>query len=188
MTSRPSLARYLDRIGYAGPLGANLETLKTIHRAHLRTIPYENLDIHLGRTLSLGLEFRLAESGGRWALHNHPFGAAAEFDFTLEPRTMGDFAGKCHELQTSPESNFVKATCVSGMRVTISCRSGGAVLRTVTEAGLHEHDVTSMAEYQGVLERRFGIHLPGSSRGPFVNVLRSSPTNRTSADRLGSSS
>ena len=47
------LNQYLERIAYAGTLEPNLETLRAIHRAHLMAIPYENLDIHLGRNLSL---------------------------------------------------------------------------------------------------------------------------------------
>jgi N-hydroxyarylamine O-acetyltransferase len=47
---------YLDRIGYTGNLEPNLETLIGLHRAHLQTIPYENLEIHFGRTLELDLE------------------------------------------------------------------------------------------------------------------------------------
>lgn len=47
------LDAYLDRIGYHGARMVDLETLIALHRAHLRTIPYENLDIALGRTLSL---------------------------------------------------------------------------------------------------------------------------------------
>ena len=50
------LQPYLDRIGYKGSLEPNLETLITLHRAHLQTIPYENLEIHFGRTLDLKLE------------------------------------------------------------------------------------------------------------------------------------
>ena len=41
------LAAYLDRIGYAGTPRVDLETLRTIHRAHLLAIPYENLDVQL---------------------------------------------------------------------------------------------------------------------------------------------
>lgn len=48
------LDRYLGRIGVAGRPAANLDTLARIHRAHLGAIPYENLDIHLGRPLHLG--------------------------------------------------------------------------------------------------------------------------------------
>ena len=48
--------------------------------------------------------------GPRWRVHNHEFGGADGFDFTLTPRTLDDFAAQCHELQTSPESSFVKST------------------------------------------------------------------------------
>src|SRR5262245_27288790 len=50
------VAEYLERIGYNSSLEPNLETLTALHRAHLRTIPYENFDIHLGRTLPLDQE------------------------------------------------------------------------------------------------------------------------------------
>ena len=43
------LERYLQRIGYDGPLNTTLETLTGIHRAHATAIPYENLEIQLGR-------------------------------------------------------------------------------------------------------------------------------------------
>lgn len=45
---------YLKRIGHGAPIRGDLETLTAIHRAHLSAIPYENLDIHLGRRLPLG--------------------------------------------------------------------------------------------------------------------------------------
>jgi N-hydroxyarylamine O-acetyltransferase len=44
---------YLERIGYRGPLEASLETLRGLHLAHLYTVPFENLDIHRGREISL---------------------------------------------------------------------------------------------------------------------------------------
>lgn len=44
---------YFQRIGYTGTPQPNYETLKALHRAHLLTITYENLDIHLGRYLPL---------------------------------------------------------------------------------------------------------------------------------------
>jgi N-hydroxyarylamine O-acetyltransferase len=61
---------YLQRIGYKGSLEPTLETLRTIHRQHLLTIPYENLDIHLGRTLELNeerfFEKIVVEKRGGW--------------------------------------------------------------------------------------------------------------------------
>jgi len=44
---------YLRRIGYTGSIAPTLETLRRIHRAHLETVPFENLDISLGRPIVL---------------------------------------------------------------------------------------------------------------------------------------
>ena len=44
---------YLKRIRYRGPMQPSVETLRDIHRAHLYTVPFENLDIHLGRPIVL---------------------------------------------------------------------------------------------------------------------------------------
>ncbi len=46
-------AEYLARIGYQGPLDPSPETLAGLQRAHMLTVPFENLDIHLGRRLVL---------------------------------------------------------------------------------------------------------------------------------------
>jgi N-hydroxyarylamine O-acetyltransferase len=46
---------YLKRIDYSGSLAVSLETLRALHRAHVFHIPFENLDIHLGRPISLEL-------------------------------------------------------------------------------------------------------------------------------------
>jgi N-hydroxyarylamine O-acetyltransferase len=42
---------YLDRIGYSGSQTPSAETLRLIHRAHLFAVPFENLDIGLGRAI-----------------------------------------------------------------------------------------------------------------------------------------
>ena len=52
----PTLSAYLNRIGYSGPTQPTLDVLRAVHRQHLLSIPYENLDIHLGRELSLDLD------------------------------------------------------------------------------------------------------------------------------------
>lgn len=49
---RMQLSAYLDRIGYSGPVRADLATLKGLHRAHLLAISYENLDVQLGRRVT----------------------------------------------------------------------------------------------------------------------------------------
>lgn len=42
------LDAYFARIGYTGPRNADLATLTALHRAHVLTIPFENLDVQLG--------------------------------------------------------------------------------------------------------------------------------------------
>ena len=50
------LDAYLARIGYTGALEANYETLEALLRAHMTSIPFENLDVLLGRPPRLDLD------------------------------------------------------------------------------------------------------------------------------------
>lgn len=50
------LAAYQLRIGHVGPLEPSLACLEALHFAHATRIPFENLDIQLGREIRLDLE------------------------------------------------------------------------------------------------------------------------------------
>jgi N-hydroxyarylamine O-acetyltransferase len=50
------LGAYLERIGDSGPLEPTAAVLERIHQAHATTIPFENLDILLGRPIRIDLE------------------------------------------------------------------------------------------------------------------------------------
>lgn len=56
---------YLQRIDYVGPVEPTLECLCGVHRQHLLKIPYENLDIQLGRLLDLNLQHIFEKIVGR---------------------------------------------------------------------------------------------------------------------------
>lgn len=47
---------YLTRISHQPPGEADLPALRSLHLAHLRSAPFENLDIHLDRPIRLDLE------------------------------------------------------------------------------------------------------------------------------------
>ncbi len=47
------LDAYFARIGYAGSREPTLDTLAAIHRHHARSIPFENLDVLLGRRIGI---------------------------------------------------------------------------------------------------------------------------------------
>ncbi len=51
-----NLPDYLRRIGYAGPVAPDIETLRALHRAHLLGIAYENLDLHRESRRELSLD------------------------------------------------------------------------------------------------------------------------------------
>lgn len=45
--------RYIERINYSGSTNPSYEVLKKLQKAHLFTVPFENLDIHLGAPIVL---------------------------------------------------------------------------------------------------------------------------------------
>jgi N-hydroxyarylamine O-acetyltransferase len=241
---------YLRRINYEGSLEPTLETLYNIHRQHLLTVPYENLDIHFGKTLELNeerlfekivlekrggwcyemnglfawvlrelgfevellsgavnrdkvgedaegnhlvllvkleqpytadvgfgdlpellplkegnyqhdfLEVRLTQDEERWMVHNHQYGGAKGFDFTLEPHQLSDFKMQCHRQQTSPNSGFVQKTVCQIFTPEGFVTLRGAVLQTVTRDGVTRRVIDSEKEYKTILRETFGLELP----------------------------
>lgn len=55
-SSRIDLPAYFARIGYSGLAEPSIGTLQALHLAHATHIPFENLDVLLGRGVSLELE------------------------------------------------------------------------------------------------------------------------------------
>lgn len=77
------LDAYLRRIGLAERPPATLDGLRAVHRAHLRAIPYENLDVQLGRPVTIErgpiLDKILGRGRGGWCYEmNGLFGWALE--------------------------------------------------------------------------------------------------------------
>ena len=55
------LDAYLSRIGWTGPLEPTLETLAGLTRAHITRIPFENVDVLLGRGIRIDLDSIVAK-------------------------------------------------------------------------------------------------------------------------------
>lgn len=51
--SAEQLRRYLQRVTHTAPVAADAATLVALHAAHLAAIPFENLEIHLGRPMRI---------------------------------------------------------------------------------------------------------------------------------------
>jgi len=80
---RLDIDAYRDRIGYQGPLEPALDVLLAIHRAHAAAIPFENLNVVLGRGVSLDMgdiqdKLLRSERGGYCYEHNLLFAALLE--------------------------------------------------------------------------------------------------------------
>jgi N-hydroxyarylamine O-acetyltransferase len=81
--SPDQIAAYARRIGWSGPLSPDLRTLKGLHRAHLLNIPYENLDVQMGRVITTdpldAFEKIVTRTRGGWCYEmNGLFGLALE--------------------------------------------------------------------------------------------------------------
>ncbi|HET9361312.1 MAG TPA: arylamine N-acetyltransferase [Vicinamibacterales bacterium] len=77
------LDRYLARIAWTGPRHASFETLAGVLRAHMTAIPFENLDVLLGRGVRLDIDSVCAKlvaerRGGYCFEHGTLFRAALE--------------------------------------------------------------------------------------------------------------
>lgn len=77
------LAAYLDRIGHPGPVAATGAVLHSLHRAHVAAIPFENVDVVLGRSPAVdlaGVQAKLVGGGRGGYCYEHAtlFGAVLE--------------------------------------------------------------------------------------------------------------
>lgn len=249
------LDAYLERIRLRAPRRPSLRTLTAVHRAHIEAIPYESLDIHLGRPIrlerdalfdklvarrrggfcyeqngalahaleALGFEVvrlrgavdRSARGDKEWFNHmpllvrlrqgdfladaglgvgfydplpltegglrvgsfnfslrrldDHLWRCAIDprvqdltFDFDLSPRRVEEFEPKCRELQTSPESGFVKTMTVQRPgpdRITVL----RALTRIVYDPALSDGKTSETApdrdRFASFLTGEFGLNL-----------------------------
>jgi N-hydroxyarylamine O-acetyltransferase len=51
------ITSYLNRITYQGKPQPNMDTLFKLHRLHVMNVPFENLDIHLGREIKIDCSY-----------------------------------------------------------------------------------------------------------------------------------
>jgi N-hydroxyarylamine O-acetyltransferase len=131
VTEELDLQAYLARIGYAGELDPTMETLTALHRAHVLSIPFENLDILLGRPIPLDIESLQAKlihgrRGGYCFEQNTLFAAVLEhlgFEVTrLAARVrMGDD-------RSTPRTHMILAADIGEKRWLADVGFGGDTL------------------------------------------------------------
>lgn len=106
----PNLDAYLHRVRYTGPLEATADTLRELHRAHLLNITYENLDIHLGRALTLDLptifDKIVIHGRGGWCYEMNALLAWALREIGFDVRLLSGSVNRAH-LGDAAESNHL---------------------------------------------------------------------------------
>jgi len=60
-----NLQRYLSRVGYSAEPRPDIDTLRGLLRAHVCSVPFENLDVQLGRPLTTAVEHAYDKIVGR---------------------------------------------------------------------------------------------------------------------------
>ena len=129
------LDAYLERIGYRGPVEPTRLVLDELHLGHVSSIPFENLDILLGRPIRLDIESLQAKlvrdrRGGYCFEHNTLFAAALEaigFEITrLAARVRLGARGV-----TARDHMVLRVEAESGGRLADVGFGGGALLRSM---------------------------------------------------------
>lgn len=107
------LDAYLERIRYDGPLSPSAETLCRLHRAQMMSIPFENLNVFLGRPIQLdstSLFTKLVEKrrgGYCYELNGLFLMVLQHLGFTVTPMAARVFGGETW-LQKSHQVTLVE--------------------------------------------------------------------------------
>lgn len=131
------LQDYLHRIGYQGDLLPTLEVLTALQRAHVCSVPFENLDVQFRRPVSLAVEDAyekiVNKNRGGWCFEqNGLFGwalAALGFDVTRMAASV-----MRQERKHAAEANHLclKVTCPqSDAAYLVDVGFGGSLLRPI---------------------------------------------------------
>jgi N-hydroxyarylamine O-acetyltransferase len=154
------LDRYLARIGYRGALDTTLATLGGLHRSHVAEMPFENLDVQLGRPIRLDL-LDVKRNGAFLPL----------YAFTLEEQFAVDYELANYFASTHPASRFVQMLVVArpgdGCRYSLSNREFGVRRGDDVERRTLQDDPRLFA----ALERYFGLRVDPQSRFRAVHGL-----------------
>lgn len=117
----------------------------------------EPLPLQEGEYRQASLTFALTKERERWVFHNHRYGGAERYDFTLAPYQLEQFAAKCYELQTSPSSGFVRTTVCQRFTPEGIVVLRGAVFKEINESGVTERIIETATDYRQTLADYFAL-------------------------------
>jgi len=105
------LEGYLKRIGYSGDLKPDLATLNAVHRGHLLSISYENLDIHRDCPLTVDLQQIydkiVSRRRGGWCFEMNGLLAWALREIGFDVTLLSSFVGRSEALEAGPGDHLI---------------------------------------------------------------------------------
>lgn len=133
MSEQANLPAYFERIGFAGSIAPNLQTLQALHELHPAAIPFENLDPLLGRPVLLdqaSLEAKLLRDrrGGYCFEHNLLFARMLrELEYTVRGHAARVLWGR-PEGTVTPRSHMILTLEINGVPYLADVGFGGLTL------------------------------------------------------------
>ena len=149
------------------------------HLALLVTVPQHDtpylVDVGFGGSLTTALPlgdrvgycepYRLGvrRKGPYWQFWENSGSGEFSYDFQADAGDETRLAAKCADLQTNPESGFVK-TLVAQRRAPGEHRSlRGKILKTIDRKGTRTREIASSGELCDVLAATFGLDVPAAA-------------------------
>ena len=147
------LAAYLDRIGLGAPVPATRAGLGQVMAAHLDAIPFENLDVFLGRGSADGIEAihekLVARRRGGWCYEQNGLlgWALGEMGFEVTP-----VAARVNRSDGDPGGHLALLVTAEGQELLVDVGFGGSQARPLPLQALetrHEPFAVSLSERDG---------------------------------------
>jgi arylamine N-acetyltransferase len=178
------LALYLARIGLAAPVAISREGLEQLQRAHRMSIGFENMDVMLGRAISLYPDAIFAKlvmgaRGGYCFEHNWLFGAMmAQMGFANRPLLARVWLGMPDDAPP-PMTHTFRLVDLDGEAWIADAGFGGSYVPPLPLA-----DGATARTHDGAQHRLTRHGAPGSLAGEWL-VERLGPTGATNGRTAG---
>lgn len=173
------LSLYLARIGLDGPVSVDAQGLEQLQRAHRMAIGFENMDVMLGRVVSLDPDaifgkLVMGARGGYCFEHNWLFGAMlAAMGFDNRPLLARVWMGMAEDAPPPPMTHTFRLVDLDGQAWIADAGFGGSYVPPMPLA-----DGAMAQTGDGAQHRLSRIGQPGSAQGEWL-VERHGPAGAT---------
>lgn len=178
------LHAYLERIGYDGPLTPSVETLRRLHRAQVMSIPFENINLFLGRPIKVdpaSIVTKLVDEqrgGYCYELNGLFFLVLQHLGFTVTPLAARVFNGEAF----MPPSHRLTMIDIEGERWIADVGFGGNGLIEAVPLELEREFPQYLDSYHYISDLQLGYVFQHKLAGHWRNLYAFTLEERHPAD------